>query len=170
MNNRSLSRKLLQLSLFVLALASSRWSHAFVAERQLNDHVRRTSIRVAAPTIARKAFSSSDATSASAAPPRTTSSSSTTRRRPKKTISDRTQQEAASLVQDVIQAAVDAGPRAGPRRTLQAYAAFVSTSQEFLPKLLQPGTSAATVQEQLPAILRTLMERMGTFLIRKMVP
>jgi len=60
-----------------------------------------------------------------------------------------------------MKAAVDAGPRAGPRRTLQAYSAFARTSREFLPQLLQPGSSLQTVNEKLPAILRTLFERMG---------
>lgn len=84
-----------------------------------------------------------------------------TRRRRRKSVRDRTPQEAASLVQDVIQAAVDAGPRAGPRRTWQAYSAVARTSREFLPPLLQPGTTLETVRDKLPVILRTLFERMG---------
>ena len=70
------------------------------------------------------------------------------------------------MVREVIQAAVDAGPRAGPRRTLQAYTALARTSQEFLPRLLQPGASVSTVTGQLPAILRTLFERMGATYIK----
>ena len=34
----------------------------------------------------------------------------------KKTLADRSQAEAINLVQDIIRAAVDAGPRAGPTR------------------------------------------------------
>jgi aarF domain-containing kinase len=80
--------------------------------------------------------------------------------RPKKTLQDRSQKEAISLVRDVIQAAVDAGPRAGPRRTLQAYRAFASTAQEFLPQLGQPDGLP------LPKILRTLFERLGATYVK----
>ena len=74
---------------------------------------------------------------------------------------DRTPQEAASLVQDIIKAAVDAGPRAGPARTLQAYRAFATTAQEFLPQLLSQPTSVS-----LPVVLRTLFERMGATYVK----
>jgi aarF domain-containing kinase len=79
----------------------------------------------------------------------------------RKTVRDRTPQEATSLVQDVIKAAVDAGPRAGPARTLQAYRAFATTAQEFLPKLLSQPSSVS-----LPAVLRTLFERMGATYVK----
>eukprot|EP00429_Kryptoperidinium_foliaceum_P029625 CAMPEP_0176153288 /NCGR_PEP_ID=MMETSP0120_2-20121206/78299_1 /TAXON_ID=160619 /ORGANISM="Kryptoperidinium foliaceum, Strain CCMP 1326" /LENGTH=525 /DNA_ID=CAMNT_0017490331 /DNA_START=57 /DNA_END=1634 /DNA_ORIENTATION=+ len=83
------------------------------------------------------------------------------RRRPKKTLQDRTQQEAASLVQDIIQAAVDAGPRAGPARTFQAYLAFTDTFREFLPR---PGRSPEDFS--LPKVLRTLFEKLGATYIK----
>ena len=88
------------------------------------------------------------------------SSSGTYRKRPK-SLQDRTPQEAISLVQDVIQAAVEAGPRAGPARTFQAYRAFSRTAREILPQLLSQSTSVS-----LPAVLRTLFERMGATYIK----
>lgn len=87
------------------------------------------------------------------------STSSSTRRRPKK-LSDRSQEEAVSLVKDVIQAAVDAGPRAGPARTFQAYRAFALTAQEFLPKLLQPDGPNVAI------IIRSLFERLGATYVK----
>lgn len=87
------------------------------------------------------------------------SSPTTSRRR--KTLQDRSPQEAVSLVHDVIKAAVDAGPRAGPARTLQAYRAFATTAQEFLPKILSQPSDVP-----LPAILRTLFERMGATYVK----
>jgi len=56
----------------------------------------------------------------------------------KKKVSDRTQEEAASLIQDIIQALVDAGPQAGPVRTFQAVSAFRETFREFLPQIGKP--------------------------------
>ncbi len=82
-------------------------------------------------------------------------------RRKKKSLSDRTPQEAITLIQDILKAAIEAGPRAGPARTLQAYRAFATTTQEFLPKLLSQPSSVA-----LPAVLRTLFERMGATYIK----
>jgi aarF domain-containing kinase len=91
-------------------------------------------------------------------------SSSSTKKRVKKTLADRSQEEGISLVRDVIQAAVDAGPRAGPRRTLQAYRAFASTAAEFLPKLA--ANSGASASDSLPQILRTLFERLGATYVK----
>lgn len=82
-------------------------------------------------------------------------------KRRKKSVSDRTPQEAVKLIQDIIKAAVEAGPRAGPARTLQAYRAFQTTAQEFLPKLLSQPTSVT-----FPVVLRTLFERMGATYIK----
>lgn len=82
-------------------------------------------------------------------------------RRKKKTVQDRTKEEAVSLIRDVVQAAVDAGPRAGPRRTLQAYQAFSSTVQEFVPQLFSGRASLS-----LPRILRTLFERLGATYVK----
>lgn len=47
----------------------------------------------------------------------------------KKSIQDRSQAETLSLIQDIVQAAVEAGPRAAPTRTLQAYLAFSRTGK-----------------------------------------
>jgi aarF domain-containing kinase len=82
-------------------------------------------------------------------------------RRPKKTVSDRSQEEAVSLIQDVIQAAVDAGPRAGPARTFQAYKAFSATFREFLPR---PGRSVP--EFSVPKVLRTLFEKLGATYVK----
>lgn len=81
--------------------------------------------------------------------------------RRRKTVSDRTQQEATALIQDIIQAAVDAGPRAGPVRTFQAYRAFSETFREFLPR---PGRDAPTFS--VPKVLRTLFEKLGATYIK----
>jgi aarF domain-containing kinase len=82
-------------------------------------------------------------------------------RPPKKTVADRSQQEAISLIQDVIKTAVDAGPRAGPARTLQAYIAFSETFREFLPR---PGRSVPTFS--VPKVLRTLFEKLGATYVK----
>jgi len=78
----------------------------------------------------------------------------------KKSVRDRTNEEAISLVRDIVQAAVDAGPQAGPRRTLEAYRAFASTMQEFLPLLSRQGDVST------PAVVRTLFERLGATYIK----
>lgn len=82
-------------------------------------------------------------------------------RRQKKSVRDRSQQEAISLFQDIIQAAVDAGPRAGPARTLQAYMAFSETFREFLPR---PGRSVPAFS--IPKALRTLFEKLGATYVK----
>jgi aarF domain-containing kinase len=82
-------------------------------------------------------------------------------RRPKKTVADRSQQEAISLIQDIIKTAVDAGPRAGPARTLQAYMAFSQTFREFLPR---PGQSVPPFS--VPKVLRTLFEKLGATYVK----
>ena len=77
-----------------------------------------------------------------------------------KTVQDRTPEETLALIKDVVQAARDAGPRAGPLRTLQAQQAAFSTMQEFLPTILQGG------RVEFPAVLRTLFERLGATYIK----
>jgi len=92
----------------------------------------------------------------------TTSSPGTTRsQRPKKTVQDRTQEEAASMIKDIIQAAVEAGPRAGPARTIQAYLALRETLREFLPF---PGRN--TTEFSVPKALRVLFEKLGATYIK----
>lgn len=78
----------------------------------------------------------------------------------KKSVADRSQQEAMSLVEDIIQAAVAAGPQAGPRRTFEAYRAMVSTARDFVPRLMRSGSV------ELPAVLRTLFERLGATYVK----
>eukprot|EP00586_Coscinodiscus_wailesii_P015147 CAMPEP_0172508520 /NCGR_PEP_ID=MMETSP1066-20121228/212672_1 /TAXON_ID=671091 /ORGANISM="Coscinodiscus wailesii, Strain CCMP2513" /LENGTH=537 /DNA_ID=CAMNT_0013286527 /DNA_START=334 /DNA_END=1947 /DNA_ORIENTATION=- len=91
-------------------------------------------------------------------------SSGSSRRRPKKkSVSDRTQAEAQELIRDLIKAAIDAGPTAGPARTLQAYRALASTVQDFSP--LQPfGKTAETFSA--PKAVRKLFERLGATYIK----
>lgn len=83
------------------------------------------------------------------------------KKRRQKTFADRTPEEAIDLIKDVIQTAVDAGPRAGPRRTFQAYLAFTDTAREFLPR---PGQDWETFS--FPKVLRTLFERLGSTYIK----
>jgi aarF domain-containing kinase len=78
-----------------------------------------------------------------------------------KTVNDRTPAEFQSLVRDIIQTAVDAGPRAGPARTFQAYRAFSETAREFLPR---PGRTAEPFS--FPKVLRSLFEKMGATYIK----
>ena len=89
-------------------------------------------------------------------PLRMESSTGTARRVPKKSLQDRTQQEAIALIQDVVKAAVEAGPRAGPARTWQAYMAVTTTIQDFL-----PGAKKSPEPFSAPVALRKLFERMG---------
>jgi aarF domain-containing kinase len=81
-----------------------------------------------------------------------------TKRRKPKTVADRTPQEVADLLRDILQATADAGVQAGPRRTFQAYQALTQTARDFLPRL---GTEVS-----LPAVLRTLFERMGATYVK----
>lgn len=82
-------------------------------------------------------------------------------RRKVKTAQDRTPAEFQSLVQDIIQTAVDAGPKAGPARTLQAYRAFSKTAREFLPR---PGRQVEPFS--FPKVLRSLFENLGATYIK----
>ena len=95
----------------------------------------------------------------------TSTSSKTTqrqrRRQPSKTLSDRTTDEFRHLIRDLIQTAVEAGPRVGPARTLQAYLAFSQTAREFLPR---PGQSVEPFS--FPKVLRSLFEKMGATYIK----
>lgn len=84
-----------------------------------------------------------------------------TGRKTKKTFADRTPEEGITLIRDIIQTAVDAGPRAGPRRTLQAYLAISDTFREFLPR---PGQPMETFS--FPKALRTLFEKLGATYIK----
>jgi len=84
-------------------------------------------------------------------------------RRKPKTLRDRTPEEGRELIRDIIQTAVDAGPRAGPRRTLQAYLAVSQTLREFLPR---PGQSTSAAEFSVPKALRTLFEKLGATYIK----
>lgn len=82
-------------------------------------------------------------------------------KRPKKSVQDRTQEEALSLIRDMVQAAVESGPRAGPARTFQAYMAITRTIQDFSPLR---GNQAE--QFSAPVALRKLFERLGATYIK----
>lgn len=91
------------------------------------------------------------------------STSNKTTSRAKKSVSERTSEEAASLIRDVVQAAFDAGPRAAPSRTLQAYIAISRTLQDFSP-IQRPGRKAEEFSA--PVALRKLFERLGATYIK----
>ena len=82
--------------------------------------------------------------------------------RPRKTVQDRTREEAVSLVKDIVQAVAEAGPRAGPARTLQAYLAVSNTIRDFLPEPGKPTAETFTI----PVALRKLFERLGATYIK----
>jgi aarF domain-containing kinase len=92
-----------------------------------------------------------------------TSTSAATSSRAKKSVRDRTNEEAVSLIRDIVQAAFDAGPRAAPSRTLQAYIAISRTLQDFSP-IQRPGRQAE--QFSAPVALRKLFERLGATYIK----
>ena len=81
--------------------------------------------------------------------------------RAKKSVQDRTQEEAISLIQDIIQAAVDAGPQAGPARTFDAYRAFSETFREFLPQFGKPPPTFSA-----PKAIRMLFEKLGATYVK----
>ncbi|KAK1739732.1 ABC1 kinase family protein [Skeletonema marinoi] len=93
----------------------------------------------------------------------TRSSTSTSTSRAKKSVRERTSEEAVSLIRDVVQAAFDAGPRAAPSRTLQAYIAISRTLQDFSP-IQRPGRQAEEFSA--PVALRKLFERLGATYIK----
>ena len=93
---------------------------------------------------------------------KTSSPGSSGQRKPKRSIRDRTTDETISLVTDLVRAAAEAGPRAGPVRTLQAYLAVTRTVQDFLPA---PGGATAEPFSA-PVALRKLFERMGATYVK----
>ena len=105
----------------------------------------------------------------------TSSSSAGGQSRRKKTVRDRTQAEATSLIRDIVQAAIEAGPRAAPARTLQAYIALTTTIRDFLPipetntslfGLGRPVPFRQPEEFSAPKALRKLFERMGATYIK----
>jgi len=91
------------------------------------------------------------------------SNSGATGSRPKKSVLDRTQVEAIDLVSDVIQTIVQAGPRAGPARSIQAYVALLTTIQEFSPVQLR-GKQAQKFSAA--KALRKIFERLGATYVK----
>ena len=103
------------------------------------------------------------------------SNSNNVKRRVKKTVRDRTNEEALSLIRDVIQAGVEAGPQAGVIRSLQAYYAVTSTISDFLPfptlvgrRPFSPSSTSSKSAEPFsaPVALRKLFERLGATYIK----
>lgn len=67
-------------------------------------------------------------------------------------------------MRDIVKAAYDAGPRAAPSRTLQAYVAISRTLQDFSPIQLRPGRTAEEFSA--PVALRKLFERLGATYVK----
>ena len=96
------------------------------------------------------------------AAPLSMSTRSSTASRPKRTIRDRSREETISLVCDITQAAFEAGPRAAPSRTLQAYIAVSRTLQDFSP--FQPLITGEKAENfSAPVALRKLFGKMRRF-------
>jgi len=83
--------------------------------------------------------------------------------RRKKTLSDRTQEEFRDLVKEIVELTVEAGPRAGIQRSIQAYFALRNTILDFLP--LKPDGSRGEPFSA-PVALRKLFERLGATYIK----
>jgi len=83
----------------------------------------------------------------------------------KKSIRDRTPEEWRVLVQSVLSAIVEAGPRAGPARTLQATRAVSDTLQEYIPTLRNGFRPKSTTFKPAKA-LRQLFERLGATYVK----
>ena len=111
-------------------------------------------------TVTRPSFQSLKMSS-TASDASSSSTSTSTRRKPKKSVRDRSQAETRALVEDIIKAAIEAGPRAGPARTIQAYRALTRTFQDFVP---QPSRTAEEFSA--PVALRKIFERMGATYIK----
>ena len=92
-----------------------------------------------------------------------TGPTSSTSSRKKRSVRDRSSQETVSLIRDITQAAFDAGPRAAPSRTIQAYIAISRTLQDFSP--IQPNGRKAE-DFSAPVALRKLFERLGATYIK----
>jgi aarF domain-containing kinase len=94
-----------------------------------------------------------------------TSSPQTKPRPPKRTLQDRTPEEATNLLRDVIRAAYDAGPRAAPARTFQAYIAIAQTLRDFLP--IQNVVRGISPEKfTFPVAIRKLFERLGATYVK----
>jgi aarF domain-containing kinase len=136
----------------VLALSLSQPAIAFAPIKQSNAPTTTSTSRTSSTT-----YLSMSTTSASKP-----KSSTTRTAKPKKTFADRTQAETQALIEDLLKAVVEAGPRAGPARTIQAYKAITSTIKDFIPRAnrREPETFSA------PVALRKLFERMGATYIK----
>mmetsp|Transcript_24432 Transcript_24432/g.36186 ORF Transcript_24432/g.36186 Transcript_24432/m.36186 type:complete len:543 (-) Transcript_24432:14-1642(-) len=116
-----------------------------------------------APTKPSNASRTSRTTYLSMSTSSTSSQSKSKTPKTKKTVADRTQAETQSLIQDILKAAIEAGPRAGPARTIQAYKAITRTIQDFIP---QPNRNGDPEIFSAPVALRKLFERMGATYIK----
>jgi len=137
-----------QLSVLLVALAAAS-SAAFLAPK---------------PTpLQRRPLRSPNAISLAMSSSSNSSNSNSSTSRPKRTLRDRSSEEAVSLLRDIVQAAYDAGPRAAPSRTIQAYLAIARTLQDFSP-IQRPGQSAEEFST--PVALRKLFERLGATYVK----
>ncbi|KAL3810651.1 hypothetical protein ACHAXA_008175 [Cyclostephanos tholiformis] len=142
-----------KISAVLLALAASSSASFILAPTSPTNTAPRTPL-LATPN---RSTSASSASSSSA------SASSTTVRPPKRTLRDRTSDEALSLIRDIVTAAFEAGPKAAPSRTLQAYRAITQTLQDFSP-IQRPGRSRE--EFSYPVALRKLFERLGATYVK----
>lgn len=123
-------------------------------------------------------FMSSTVTSKESTFDSSNNNKSNSNNRRKKTVRDRTNEEAVSMIQDIIQAGVEAGPQAGIVRSLQAYRAVATTVADFLPlpapiasSLAGRGGRSSSVSStpetfSAPVALRKLFERLGATYIK----
>jgi len=150
--NFILQQRLSWLSAMTVILMGSHYTASFVLGP--------TNVKYTSPPLWRCPTTSLSSTPFSA-PGGSNKSNNKKSRKAKKSVSDRTQEEAISLIQDIIEAAVDAGPQAGPARTFQAYKAFSETFQEFLPRFGRP-----TAVISAPKVIRTLFEKLGATYVK----
>ena len=113
-----------------------------------------TAAFVASPTQTTPLIHKSIVTLSSSRSSTSTTTSNNSSRAKKRSVRDRSSQEAVSLIRDIVQAAYEAGPRAAPSRTLQAYIAISRTLQDFSP-IQRPGKQAEEFSA--PVSLRKLL-------------
>lgn len=149
-----------KLSALLLSLAaSSSSSAAFSPPKQPTPTTTIATRLLATSNRSTTTSSSSSASKSSAA----TATATTPSRPPKRTLRDRSSDEALSLLRDIVRAAYDAGPRAAPSRTLQAYVAISRTLQDFSP-IQRPGRTPE--EFSYPVALRKLFERLGATYVK----
>ena len=154
-----------KLSALLLALAASSSSSAAFSPPKRPAPTTTIATRLLATSNRSTTTASSSSSSSSSSASKSSAATATTppRRPPKRTLRDRSSDEALSLLRDIARAAYEAGPRAAPSRTLQAYAAVSRTLQDFSP-LQRPGR--APEEFSYPVALRKLFERLGATYVK----